>query len=174
MTVTPKPKKAQKPWFDLCVFAAVLAFFVYSARTILAFHQRGTKAAETAEEKTETNIGRAPASQAPARGKLLQGSTEVLRLPCLTQAERALGSNARLVQIHAPACGDDAEQAAAWKAANETSGEEILVFVNAKDKTFATSYFSLKEGVNKLVFTHQKRKGEAKIVKLEITRKGGD
>lgn len=175
MSLTPNHRKSQSPWVDLGIFAAVLAFLAYSAQATLGFAIRpATK--QTISPITATQPvaepPRMPASAAgPSPAYRNKGATEVLRLPCLHHADRTFGSEARLLQIHAPACEDDLLHTASWKARNESSGEEIIVFVNTKEKTFSTSYFSLKEGVNKLVFTHDLRKGQAKTQRFEITRK---
>lgn len=167
MSLTPKQKKSQSPWVDLGIFAAALAFLGYSVHFTASFAARkNIPAAKVVSEKPN----RIPASQSHTPAYRNKGATEVLQLPCLSQAAPSLSSEARLMQIHAPACGDDLKQTSTWKASNETSGEEIIVFVNAKEKTFATSYFGLRHGVNKLVFRHAPGDGPAKEQRLQITR----
>lgn len=175
MTLPTNPqKKPQKPWLDLGIFALVFAFVGFSVYMLLAFVRRGEVKVTTAAVKETLSLdpksdARKPASPSPTA--VAAGiATEVLRLPCLGQVKSAsigkISSQARQLQIHAPACADDLKHPRAWTGVNETSGEEILVFVNAKEKTFSTSYFSLQAGVNKLVFTHEKR-----VEKLEVERR---
>lgn len=169
----PRPKKnTQLAWADLAIFASVIAFLAYSAH---AFFFNSTRAplrqdpaVETkAEPAAEPAPSRSPASQAPVTGKATT-STEVLRLNCLHSTVRSFASSARLMQIHAPFCLDDARQKGDWRAKNETSGEEILVFVNKKEKTFSTSYFSLKGGTNKIVFVQEVGKGQTREEKFDV------
>lgn len=175
MTLPTNPKKAQKPWIDIAVFAAVIVFLGFSVHMLLGFARRGeatlakpeAPVKETKALALDTNsAARRPASPSPA--KIEAGtSTEVLRLPCVGQVKGGkLSSEARQLQLHAEACAEDLKFPAAWKGINESSGEEIIVFVNTKEKTFSTSYFSLHEGVNKLVFTHDTGTGRgAKVGK---------
>ena len=175
MSLPTNPKKAQKPWLDIAIFAAVFAFVGFSVYMLLAFVRRGEVKVTTAALKEplplDTNGGsRRPASPSPTAVPA-GTATEVLRLPCLGQAKLGkISSEARQLQIHAPACAADLKQPRSWTGKNESSGEEILVFVNEKEKTFSTSYFSLQAGVNKLVFTHD-TKGAKRTETLEVEKK---
>jgi|GEM_PF-5138416 len=173
MSLPPKQKKSQPAWLDIAVFAGVLGFLCLSVQIFLttrAALSRNPSAATSATPPPEVPTRRAPASQSPVSKS--SGSTEVLRLPCLHQAARTFSSEARLLQIHAPACNEDLKQASAWKGSNESSGEQILVFVNAKEKTLSTSYFALKDGVNRIVFRHESGKGRARVQTLEVRKNG--
>ncbi len=64
------------------------------------------------------------------------------------------------MQIHAAYCGTESKNLASLHARNETSGEEILVFVNQKEKTLSTNYFNLKEGANSILFLREPEKGK--------------
>lgn len=173
MSLPREQKKSQMPWHDLALFVGALAFLGYSLRAFLggATHS-GVPAPppslEPATVAAAPKPDRVPASQATPSG----GSTAVLELPCLRDNGAGLASHARLVQIHSPFCGDDVRHGdAAWHAANQTSGEEILVFVNRKEKTIATSYFSLKDGRNELLFTQDMGAGKTRSVKVVVSRK---
>lgn len=175
MSLPPNQKKSQPAWLDIAVFAGVLGFLCLSVQVFLttraALSKNGSRVTATIPPP-EAPARRAPASQTQAlKGG---GSTEVLRLPCLQQAGRAFTSDARLLQIHAPACNEDLKQVSTWKGSNETSGEEILVFVNAKEKTLSTSYFSLKDGVNRIVFLHDAGKGPAKVQTIEVSKRSDE
>jgi hypothetical protein len=63
---------------------------------------------------------------------------------------------------------------ASWKGTNATTGEEILVFVNPKEKTLATSYFTLKEGLNELVFEQDEGNGRIRKAKVLVTELAED
>ena len=76
-----------------------------------------------------------------------------------------------MMQIHSPFCEGDLKLGAQWRARNETSGEEILVFVNQKERTFSTNYFSLQEGSNRIVFERSAGKRGASTEKIQINRK---
>lgn len=173
MTLPTNPKKAQKPWLDVAIFALVVGFLGFSVQMLLGFARRGEVKVSTAAVKETLPLdgasARKPASPSvsPAVVRDIGVSTAVLRLPCLGQAKGGkLSSDARQLQIHAPACDNDLKQPRAWKGLNESSGEEILVFVNPKEKTFSTSYFALQAGVNKLVFTHERR-----VETIEVERR---
>lgn len=165
MTLPTFKKKAQKPWLDLAIFAAVFVFVGFSVHMLFGFVRRGegnlTKATLPVRETLPLDTGSAARKLAsPSRAKVEGASTEVLRIPCLSQlTQRKLTSGARLVQLHAPACDEDLKSPSTWTGTNESSGEEIVVFVNPKEKTLSTSYFSLQEGVNRLVFTQEGAKG---------------
>jgi hypothetical protein len=171
MSLPREHKKAQPPWLDLAVFAGVLAFLAYSIQSFL-----GARAPSAAPTPPPTPLAsgdalapvpeRAPAS-ASAPGV---GSTEILRVNCLHAASHGFSSTARLMQIHSPFC-DGEEKSAAWHAVNRTSGEEILVFVNAREKSLSTSYFNLREGTNELEFTEELGAGKTRRNKLLVTRK---
>lgn len=175
MSLPTIPKKAQKPWLDIGIFALVFAFVGFSVHMLLGFVRRAEVKASTAAVREtlplDTKSGaRRPASPSPTAVPI-GAATEVLRLPCLGQAKLGkLSSEARQLQIHAPACAEDLKKPRSWTGMNETSGEEILVFVNEKEKTFSTSYFSLQAGVNKLVFT-QDAKGAKRTETLEVLKK---
>jgi hypothetical protein len=177
MRLSPKEKKPQSAWQDIAIFAAVLAFLCFSVNILFSFGR--TKAPPSPPASSPITAGRSPASRAsPSKG----ASTQVLRLPCLKQvAANAISSEARLLQIQAPLCSgtgeDDAKGSEGWTAVNESSGEEILVFVNGTEKTLSTSYFSLKEGRNQLLFTYKKHKLDQVPTiqrKVEITRTSTD
>ncbi len=172
MSLPPKQKKSQPAWLDVGVFAFVLGFLCFSVQTLLGSNVKPPVTKSVAEVAAtvpapETQKRR-PASPSPA--VKAGGSTEVLKLPCLTQATRSFSTEARMLQIHAPACGEDLKRLDTWKGSNESSGEEILVFVNSKEKTLSTSYFALRDGVNKIVFTHELGKGPAKIQTIEVSK----
>ena len=169
MSLHREHKKSQLPWLDLAVFAGVLAFLGYSLHAFLGARVAVRSAlpkADTAEAALSP-LSRRPASQAAPSS----GSTEVLRLPCLHDGPRVFSSNARLMQIHSPLCADDGQAPAPWHASNESSGEEILVFVNRKEKSLSTSYFNLKEGLNDLIFVQDLGKGRKRQEKLQVIRK---
>ncbi|HEY8279065.1 MAG TPA: hypothetical protein VIH99_05550 [Bdellovibrionota bacterium] len=163
-------KKSQSTWFDLAIFAGVLAFLAYSLNSFLAVRalRRAATVKPTDNLDTPDNPSRAPASQSTSS----LGSTEVIRLPCFQGGLNKLSSQARLVQIHAPLCPtEDMKQVPSWHASNESSGEEILVFVNRKEKILSTSYFNLQEGANNIVFVQDLGKGRSRVEKLLVERK---
>jgi hypothetical protein len=172
MSLPREQKKAQPPWLDLAVFTAVLGFLAYSLRVFFGGHAPPPPAELPKSEPSAQAAAkpeRAPASQVPQSSSA--GSTEVIRLPCLREGVHDLSSTARLVQIHSPLCGDGKSPDGDWHATNESSGEEILVFVNRRDKTLSTSYFNLKEGRNELVFVEDLGKGRVRREKLLVNRK---
>jgi len=171
MSLPLKQKKSQSPWLDLAIFTCVLVFLGYSVHVALLSFARHGNEKQTLPSAPATLSASPPLKRAPAATEIaakLGAATEVLRIPCLHQAARKFTSEANLLQIHAPACDEDILSANGWKAANESSGEEIMIFVNSKEKTLSTSYFRLKEGVNRLVFTHELGSGAAKVQKLEV------
>ena len=171
MSLYREHKKPQSAWQDLAVFAGVLSFLGYS---VFAFF--GIRHAPPAKDIPPPEV-EAPASPSASRQLASQttpgvGSTEVLRAPCLqTPSPLSFNSQARLLQIHAPICPTGKSHALSWRASNESSGEEILVFVNEKEKSLSTSYFSLKEGVNQIVFIEEFSPGQSRVDKVQITRK---
>jgi hypothetical protein len=170
MSLPRQQKKSQLPWHDLALFAGVLAFLGVSLQSFVAPRTAPAKLAPPLPMNTAQapSPDRSPASpfSPPAAA-----STEVLRLPCLHDIAQKLSSDARLVQVHAPLCAGDAAEGGSWRATNEASGEEILIFVNAKEKLFSTSYFSLKDGINRLVFTEDRGQGGIRREQVEIIRK---
>ncbi|MGZ3658304.1 MAG: hypothetical protein ACXVB9_04205 [Bdellovibrionota bacterium] len=171
MSLQREHKKSQPPLLDLAVFAGVLAFVAYSLHSFFSNRETPRPAPPPKLEIAE-NIAppavRNPASQAPTSAS---ASTEVLHLPCLQSGPRAFTSSARLMQIHSPLCAEDSIPGTQWHASNNSSGEEILVFVNSKEKILSTSYFNLKEGLNDLVFVQDLGKGRSRREKIQITRK---
>ena len=170
MSLQREHKKSQPPLLDLAVFAGVLAFVAYSLYSFFGNRETPRLAPPPKLEAAEIDAPpavRKPASQVPINSA---ASTEVLHLPCLQNGPRSFTSSARLMQIHSPLCEGDAS-GAPWRASNDSSGEEILVFVNTKEKILSTSYFNLKEGLNDLVFVQDLGKGRTRREKLQITRK---
>jgi hypothetical protein len=166
MSLPREHKKAQLPWYDLAIFALVVAFLGYSARALLNGRETPHSTVARLEPAQPLPLPeRTPASQAAP------GSTEVLRAPCLfaQTPPESFSSTARLLQLASPLCGDEAKGAAVWHGSNETTGEEIIVFVNSKQKTFATSYFSLRTGRNDLVFTQELAHGRKRVAKVQVT-----
>jgi hypothetical protein len=172
MSLPREQRKSQPPWLDLGIFAAALAFLAYSLHAFLAPGTRAASPPEPPPSAAEEARAPGPAARSPA-SEAGHGppSTEVLQVPCLGGAPRSFTSHARLLRIHGPLCGDAAKLGPAqWRASNESLGEEILVFVNRKDKSLATSYFNLKEGPNELVFVQDGGKGRSRTVRLEVVR----
>lgn len=171
MSLTPEHKKPQLPWQDVAIFAAVLCFLGYSVYAFLSFQRAQAKRASTAAEVADLQSpanDRRPASQSAQSA----GSTGILHAPCLISSNPlSFESQARLLQIHAPLCAAGKEISAKWRAANETSGEEIIVFVNGKEKSLSTSYFSLKDGSNQIVFTEELGAGKSRAAKIQVIRK---
>jgi hypothetical protein len=161
-----EPKKSRLPWTDLAVFSGVIAFLAVSLHSLFAVRE-APRTAVLPKEAEATLNSRAPASQTAG---VSAATTEVLHLPCLAKGPHAVNSSARLMQIHSPLCAGLTTSAATWRATNESSGEEILVFVNRHDNTLSTSYFNLKEGANHLVFTED-HKGRISRQNVEVTRK---
>ncbi len=170
MSLPPEHKKPQSAWQDLAIFAAVLGFLGYSVYAFLGFTRAPAKPSLPPAELAAQDSGaeRRPAStSAPGAG-----STEILRAPCLpSPTPLSFQSQARLLQIHASLCPTGKGPSPNWKAANESSGEEILVFVNGKEKSLSTSYFSLKEGHNQIVFTEDLGAGKSRVEKISVIRK---
>lgn len=167
MSLPREQKKSQIPWLDLGLFAGVLAFLGYSLHAFFGARTPARAPASAIEPAAPL-----PPSERATPSPAIQGSTEILRVPCLHEGSRVFTTSARLLQIHSVLCsGDDKSAAAQWRATNESSGEEILVFVNHKEKNLSTSYFSLKEGRNDLVFVEERGgKGRAHTEKLQVTR----
>ncbi len=174
MTLPTKAPKAQKPWLDITIFAVVFGFLAFSLYMLLGFVRKSDATLTKSVVPVKATLPldatyRKPSSASPA-GAAGQ-STEVLRLPCVAQAKGArLSSAAKQIQIHAAACDEDIKQPNAWKGVNESSGEEILVFVNPKEKVLSTSYFTLQAGVNRLVFTHKLGKSGSRTELIEISK----
>jgi hypothetical protein len=161
-----EPKKSRLPWTDLAVFSGVIVFLAVSLHSLFAVREAPRTAVLPKPLDAALNA-RAPASQTPPS----TATTEVLRLPCLADGPHAANSSARLMQIHSPLCSGSSKAGATWHATNESSGEEILVFVNRHDNSLSTSYFNLKEGANHLVFTEDLGKGHHERRAVEVTRK---
>ena len=161
-----EPQKSRLPWTDLAVFGGVIAFLAVSLHSLFALREAPRTAALPPPAEALQNA-RAPASQTSPSA----AATEVLRLPCLANGPHLVNSSARLLQIHSPLCAGSGGKKANWHATNESSGEEILVFVNHHDNTLSTSYFNLKEGANHLVFTEERGSGRVSRQSVEVTRK---
>ena len=161
-----EPKKSRLPWTDLAVFSGVIAFLAVSLHSLFAVREAPRTVVLPKPADLAQNA-RAPASQTSPT----TATTEVLRLPCLGKGTQVVNSSARLMQIHSPLCAGAAAKHATWHATNESSGEEILVFVNSKENTLSTNYFNLKEGANHLVFTEELGKGKSRRESVEVNRK---
>lgn len=166
MSLPREQKKSQPPLADLAIFGGVIAFLGVSLHFFFAGRE-APKAMPLAKPLETPATERAPASQSPAPTTL---STQVLRLPCLANGPQVVSSSARLIQIHSPLCSANAQASATWRASNATSGEEILVFVNHKEKSLSTSYFNLKEGRNELVFVQDLGQGRTARQMVQINR----
>ena len=155
MSLHRDQKKSQIPWLDLGIFALVLAFLGYSTHTFLQSRARPPAVSPppiAPPMDAPPASARSPASQKSEPG----GSTEVVKVPCLGLENKELQSGARLIEIQSPLCGTLSRlPKEGWTAVNESSGEEILVFVNPKEKTLSTSYFTLKDGSNLLLFAQE-------------------
>jgi len=168
MSLPREQKKSQPPLSDLAIFAGAILFLGVSLHSLLASRQMPHAMVPALVPIESATPERTPASQISAPSTL---TTQVLRLPCLKSEPQVVSSHAHLVQIQSPVCSPKAQASPHWHASNATSGEEIMVFVNRQEKTLSTSYFTLREGRNDLVFVEDLGSGRAERHPVQITRK---
>lgn len=169
MSLYRDQKKPQSAWQDLAIFVGVLAFLAYSIHAFQGMRRTALASAPPKESISQPTPIRQPASEAEPGA----GSTEILNMPCF-QPVMKFASKARLVQIQANLCSP-VRSGANWQASNITSGDEILVFVNEKEKLLSTSYFNLRPGLNEISFRENgKRIPSAAAAKIEINRSSSD
>lgn len=182
MSLPREQEKSQPAWPDLAVFAGVLAFMAYSVQAFLAPRAAPRRQVPRAAlvELQSPVPSRAPASLGAPRA----GSTEVLRLPCLRTSDVKVSRGTHLLRIQASLCDERAGEAVggkaggegrssdAWKAVNQSSGEEILVFVSSRDRSLSTSYFTPSAGRSEVLFVQSLGGGRIRREKLTLVRQG--
>jgi len=162
MGPTNEKKSRQSLWRELCIFAAVAAFGLFSIRGEYKPSQP-----EPAAEKSDAPK-RLLASLGPASTKS-DKSTKIIEIGCLEKSaspntSSGLKTRAALVRIMAQACGTVAE----ISATNESTGESLMIF--RQTKKISTHYFPLKSGRNKVVIKWAGPKGLRAETVLEVEK----
>jgi hypothetical protein len=155
MDLNLRKKDTQLSWFDLAVFAAVAAFFLFSAhslsRSASAEHLAGEKGGKTLPDRT---LASSPAP-APSRGLAGTGhGIQVVRMDCLfTASPGTVTTDAKMVQIMSNLCGElkSLPKDIRLTGKNQSSGEDIVPFLQA-GHAVTTNYFTLREGRNEVLF----------------------
>lgn len=159
--------KRNSVWIDIAVFAAVLAFFLYSAQRLT--HKKPIANSEKAAMMEDLRVlaERVPASQTiPAE----DNSVNVLELGCLPAKGKSYATKSRLLRISASLCEKRKQRILESSGMNETNGFDIACFIDPKTQKIATNFFQLDPGKNRIQLKLQMANGQRREEQLEVIR----
>jgi hypothetical protein len=157
-------KDTHSAWFDIAVFAAVVAFFLFSAHSL-------TKSRNPAgKPKTINDAERLPASlQHEKSTDPMPESIKTIDVGCLGQNRPfSMDPAISILRLVGNWCGKDLPTQASGR--HDGTGAEILTFTRPSSKAFTTSYFSIQEGLNKISFHLEYKNGKRQQENLVLIR----
>ena len=164
-------KKPNSTATDLAVFALVLGFVAYS--THYFYFQTVSPPAPPEfgppPSRPAPKPGAAPAS-APNPATAGQHANFAAHVHGIGASEHKNRRFFRLLQIQWQLCDKGKMAVGEWQARNMKTGEEIIIFVNEKERSFATSFFTIEEGANPIQLSRKLGNAPAKLVSIEVRK----
>lgn len=167
MRVPSVKKDTGSAWFDIAVFAAVVAFFLFSARSLT---KTRPPVGAPVHETGEISAVRVPASieHSPPRERSPE-SIKTIDVGCLNAA-RPFHADASISMLRLVGGWCTPDRPTGANGLHEGTGTEILTFARGDASSFTTSYFPLLEGQNRISFELHYRGGKTRRESLEVIR----